>query len=330
MLSIFFENNQNFLWLWLVYSMNINLDLGFVLTVVFGVISLFGIFLGWKAWNRPKISFVAENSIILANLTHSNFEISVRYKEDEVSNNLILISAHLVNDGNVDIDVRDVEEPITINLPESAKWMSFEVINNKHGMKICEDLDSNSLKLNIGLWKKREGFKFDALIAFDNEDVLVGRKKIFDEFIISSRIKGLDNVNILNLGETRTYKSKFSKILKLFIIPIIGSGFYIFLGLILVFGVLNKNRYDLKVYKDNEVINLKVENGEPKFYQGALLLNNNEQKTHDLKLVAEKVKDAKNDKIIGFITILMGFIMFIILTYKDIKSYMLKKKIDRN
>lgn len=93
--------------------MNINLDLGFVLTVVFGVISLFGIFLGWKAWNRPKISFVAENSIILANLTHSNFEISVRYKADEVSNNLILISAHLVNDGNVDIDVRDVEEPIT-------------------------------------------------------------------------------------------------------------------------------------------------------------------------------------------------------------------------
>lgn len=217
-----------------------------------------------------------------------------------------------------------------LNLPESAKWMSFEVKNNKHGMKICEDLDSNSLKLNIGLWKKREGFKFDALIAFDNEDVLVGRKKIFDEFLISSRIKGLDNVNILNLGEIRTYKSKFSKILKLFVLPIIGAGFYICFGLIMMFGLFSKDKYELRVYKDSEVISLKVEDGKPNLYQGNILINIVAKKVDNVELVPEQVKDKRNDKFAGFIIILMGVFLFALLTFKDFKSYLLKKKIDQN
>ncbi|WP_163121317.1 hypothetical protein [Acinetobacter portensis] len=311
--------------------MNINIDIGLILTVIFGVISLFGFCIAWKTWNRPKISLVSESSTILANLTHTSFEISVAYKDEVISNNLIFISAHLINNGNVDIDVRDVEEPITVKLPESAKWMTFEIKNNKHGMKIEESLNKNNLRLKTGLWKKGEGFKFNALIAFDNDDVLLGRKKIFDELVVSSRIKGLGSVKILTLGEEKTYKSKFAKILRLFVYPSLASGIYICLGLIILSGVLNKDKYILNAYKDSEVINLKINDSKPSIYQGDLALGGDViEKVDSIKLMAEKVNEKEEHRFMGGVTILMGVLLFILLTHKDFKSYLLRRKIDKN
>lgn len=306
------------------------MDWGLALTIIFGLISLIGIFLGWKAWNRPKISMVAENSTILANLTQSASGISVRYENKDVSNNLILLSVYLINNGNSDIDIRDVEQPVTIVLPEGSKWLSFKVIANKHEMIIKESHNDNELILDVGLWKKREGFKFDSLISLENEGKIYNKNEIFECFTIKSRIKGLDKVDILYLQEEKKYKNKKFKNIKTFVLPCIALILYGALGAFMYFDIPNTNKFNFKIYNDNQEVTLKSNNNIVEIYSEGNLIEKRKDGLYDLQIKAEQVTVSKAQKVMGMFTIFSGFFLFCILIYKDLMTYLLRKKLDFN
>lgn len=303
-----------------------NIDFNFVLTVIFGGIGLFSAFLAWKAWNRPKINLIAKSSTVLANLTNSSFEISVKYQEKEVSNNLILISAYLINNGNVDIDIRDVEQPVTIILPSESRWLSFQVVSNRNGMIIAETILENKLELKVGLWKKGEGFNFDALIAFAHEEVLKEKKEVFESFLITSRINGVDQINVLDLPEEKKYKNKFHKF---FIhgISVVVFIMYVGLGGSLYFDGLETTRYELKAYENNEELTLKIENNQPKLLNEKVIISRDKDGFYNLKVKPVKIEKFKEKKVLGLVLILMGIFSFFMLNFSQIKEYLLRKKI---
>lgn len=304
------------------------MDISLILTIVFGILGLFGIFFGWKAWHRPKISLIAKSSTVLANLTNSSFEISVKYQEKEVSNNLILISAYLINNGNVDIDIRDVEQPVTIILPGESKWLSFQVRNNKNGMKIAETIWGNTLELKVGLWKKGEGFNFDALIAFDHEQVLKEKKKLFESFNITSRISGVDKINILDLPEEKKYKNKYHKFFSQFGIPVIALMMYVGLGGGLYFDSFETTKYELKAYENNKELSLKVETDQPQLLNDKAVILSDKDGFYKLQVKPVKIEKFKEKKILGLATMLMGILAFMILSFGQIKEFLLRKKMN--
>ena len=220
------------------------MDISLILTIVFGVVGLYGVFLGWKAIFKPKIQLVSEDVTIIANIGKISNNLKVKYKEQEVDNDLRLISAYLINVGNVDISVEDVEQAVTINLPSNSKWLSFQVERNNHNMRINGEFLDGKLVISTGLWKRNEGFKFDALVTTSNSDILDDKNKIFKLIRITSRIKGLGGIDVTSYPEETLYKSSFNKYLKLFL-PLLFSMIYVISGVVIYMGLLTKEKFRL-------------------------------------------------------------------------------------
>ncbi|NUG64680.1 hypothetical protein HUN37_14470, partial [Acinetobacter bereziniae] len=161
-----------------------------ILTIIFGVIS---IFLAWKAIFRTKIQLITESSTLLANLSKASSELIVFYKNDDVSNDLILVTGFLINSGNNDINKTDFEKPIILSLPDNGLWHAFNIRAKTEDMEVGYTFERNKLLLNLGLWKKEEGFYFDALISIKGGDDL--KDKIFDEIEIKTRIHNFYKVD---------------------------------------------------------------------------------------------------------------------------------------
>ena len=175
------------------------MDISLILTIVFGIISLFGIFLGWKAWHRPRLKLVFARSTLLANLSKATKEITVSYKGAEVPNDLILIEGYLLNAGNTDIKREDVEDPIKISLGKDWLWHSFHIRNISPGLKLSAEIINNSVNINLGLCKKGEGLYFDGLISVEDGASLSSNREILKNIKIYSRITNVDRIEKVKL-----------------------------------------------------------------------------------------------------------------------------------
>lgn len=304
-------------------------DVGIILTIIFGVFGLIALAIAWKAWFRPKIQLITESATVLANLSNSSSDISLKYKNEDVSSNLILISAYLINTGNTDIDKRDVEKPISLTLPKGSNWYSFHLIYNINEMKIETSYSQNKLVINVGLWKKSEGIKFDALISIDDESVLNEKNKILNKLIISSRIKGLDTIEIAQIPEGKLYKSKFKKYMNLFF-PSLLMMVYVVLGVIILSGILSKNKYEFGVYDNkSEKVILTIASGMPLVGSKSGKLEADGDGFYNLKIKPIKIKDERGEQVFGILITFFGILGLIIFNLKSVRSFLLQKKIDK-
>lgn len=304
------------------------MDISLILTIVFGVAGLYGVFLGWKAIFKPKIQMVSEDVTIIANIGKISNDLKVKYKEQEVDKDLRLISAYLINVGNVDISVEDVEQAVTINLPSNSKWLSFQVEKNNHNMIIDGEFLDGKLVIATGLWKRNEGFKFDALVTTSNSDILEDKNKIFKLIRINSRIKGLGEIDVTPYPEEIIYKNSFTKYLKLFL-PLLLAMTYVILGVVIYMGLLTKEKFSLELYDDKYEI-LQTQKKDNNWVLRSLNTEypRDEKGFYDVKVkLFNSSQNTEGDEKAGLVSILMGLILIVTYYLKHIKNYLLKKKV---
>lgn len=302
------------------------MDLSLILTIFFGFIGVIGLFITWKAWFRPKIQLIVENTTALTNLGDFSSPITVKYEKEDISKNLFLISGYMINVGNVDIDKRDVENPINLVLPKNSKWHSFKILSNKSNMNINEFYTESSLEVNVGLWKKNEGFKFDALISLDVEGV---ENKNFDFLHVSSRIKGVDNITIVPLQKEKKFSNKWTKFFNKYSINILLI-VYIFLASILYSGFLDKDKYEFVVYDSNKkIVLLDSNHGNPIVQNDSGIINSDKDGFYNLYINVQKIETKKHDKVLAVIIFLFSIFVFIIVNFKEFKNHRIRVKVTK-
>lgn len=112
-----------------------------------------------------RVTFIGESYIGLFDSIVQNLsDLSVLYKNEPVSQNLVLMKGVLVNTGSKDIAETMVEEPLTMQLPGGYKWLTANVVRFSNGVRVeTKVVEESRLAFEIGMLRRKEYIKFDAL-----------------------------------------------------------------------------------------------------------------------------------------------------------------------
>lgn len=184
--------------------------LGFIATVLFGFLSIELV----KRKKYPgKLTLVKQSTIGLFNNIAKNFnEISITYKSEPIKENVIYLKASIVNDGDIDIDGKNVEKPLNITLNPGLKWIKTKVTCASPELNCNTEITANQtvLNFNFGLIRKKEFFQFESLI--ETEDSKINAEEIYNSMKISHRISNTQKVNITSLLSEEQITSKKKRI----------------------------------------------------------------------------------------------------------------------
>ena len=143
--------------------------LGIIATVILGTWS---IILFFRTKYPGKITFYIEDIIGLFDSIVKNLpELSILFKDNNVSQNLFLLKGCFVNNGYKDITESMVEERVSLIFPKNYQILTAKVVSTDSMVKASITMDSNhKLIFNIGLFRIKEYFRFEALIEIQSED----------------------------------------------------------------------------------------------------------------------------------------------------------------
>src|SRR5262245_50978959 len=94
--------------------------LGIAATVLLG---LWAIIITVRYNRNVRITYAYDQAIALTDDITQNFpELGITFREEPVSQNLVLLKGYVINTGKKDISREMVEERITLSLPEGYEW----------------------------------------------------------------------------------------------------------------------------------------------------------------------------------------------------------------
>ena len=143
--------------------------LGVAVSAGFGI---WGVYLTLRQKYPGRITFVRENVIeLFDDIGKSLPGLSVTYNGEQVSNNLVLINAALVNTGGIDITPTMVETPISIALPKDYQWLTARITDSSRNLHTSVKIaDNGTITFETGLIKRREFVRFHALASVPIEE----------------------------------------------------------------------------------------------------------------------------------------------------------------
>jgi len=135
---------------------------GIAATCIFGGLAL------WLARRRRypgQITYFQESSIGLFDSIVRNLDaLSVIYKDEPVSENIVLVKGYIMNTGTKDITPGMIEEPLALKLPEGFRWLDAKVVSSSTSVKAKLDIkDITSAEFDVGLFRVSEHVQFEAL-----------------------------------------------------------------------------------------------------------------------------------------------------------------------
>jgi hypothetical protein len=117
-------------------------------------------------YNRSvRIKYAHDQAIALTDDITQNFQnLSITYRDQPVSENLVLLKGYFINSGKKDISREVVEQQITISLPDEYESVECKVVESSQSLKAsATKLDKAHVSFDTGLWKSKEYMKFEAL-----------------------------------------------------------------------------------------------------------------------------------------------------------------------
>jgi len=225
--------------------------LGIVVSIAFG---LWGVMLGLRKRKYPgEITFIKDRNINLFNDIVRNIKnLSISYKDENISNNIVLLKGHIINSGTKDITPGMIGQDLVAELPEDYKWVEVKIINCSPNLKAESIIESNtSLKFVIGLFRCNEFCSFEALaeVPIANKENKKQNKNISDRISWSHRIADTNKIKKQNITTTNE-----SKKLRMFFL---GYSFFMVIFSLGMFIMMNfvsdeKIRYHLNYIIMNE------------------------------------------------------------------------------
>jgi hypothetical protein len=136
---------------------------GITITVVLGIWS---IYLAVRHRYPGRITFIEELSIeLIGSLTKNLPDLSIRYKDLPVADNLLLFKGYLLNNGRKDIAPGMVEQPLYIDLPLGFKWLAANISSASPNVKATLAIKGERrIEFTLGLFRCGEHFKLEALV----------------------------------------------------------------------------------------------------------------------------------------------------------------------
>jgi hypothetical protein len=164
------------------------------------LIGYWGIWYARKTKSKTSLAFVIKEFIpLFKTITKSFNSLEIKYKGILISENLVLIKASLVNNGNNDIDKSAIVKPISISLPSHYKCIEVTPTNISEGVNADISIDNNIIAIDWDLLKQREFISFDFLIETIIQD---NKSSIGEDGLNSFKI----NHRISNLNKVEKYK----------------------------------------------------------------------------------------------------------------------------
>ncbi len=152
---------------------------GIIVSVGFGI---WGIFLALKRRYPGAITFIKEQSIGLFDAIAKDLpELSIKYKNSPVSQNLVLLKGALLNSGKLDISPSTIEKPLTVKLPKDYLWLEANIVDTSNNVNASIAINSgNELHIDIGLFRCAEFIRFQALaeVPVKNKDKNLGHSEL--------------------------------------------------------------------------------------------------------------------------------------------------------
>lgn len=135
---------------------------GIIATIIFGI---WAIAITIRYNRSVRITYADDQAIALTDdITHNFPNLSITYREQAVSENLVLLKGYFINSGKKDISREMVEQQITISLPDEYEWVECKVVECSPSLKaVATKLDKTHISFDTGLWKSKEYMKFEAL-----------------------------------------------------------------------------------------------------------------------------------------------------------------------
>jgi hypothetical protein len=207
------------------------------ITIFFGIL---GVIIVFVTLNKPKLKFYqiipgkafTEKANNFANLT-------IKYKRKKIEGEIVFLQILINNEGNYDIDSKDIYEPLTIKYKNPFIILDAFVNENKINIEINNE--SNAIFLKWDLLKKNEYILVNIVLKISEDFNLINNKDLLTEYTeICSRIKNIHKIK-------KEYYSKIisnkEKIYKIFDISIL----FIFL-LFLSFALMQRDHiYEISI-----------------------------------------------------------------------------------
>lgn len=135
---------------------------GLVATLFFGALS---IYLMVKRRYPGELTFIPEQCIALFDdLVRNLPDLSVRFRDVFVSDQLVLLRGLLVNTGVKDLSANMVDRPLTAELPEGFRWLAANVTAAKGGPRSqCSVAGEREVQFDLGLFRCNEHVRFEAV-----------------------------------------------------------------------------------------------------------------------------------------------------------------------
>jgi hypothetical protein len=141
---------------------------GIIATAVFFAL---GTYLTVKRRYTAQITFIKEDSLGLFDSIVKNLpELAVLYRDNPVSQGLVLLKGFLLNTGAKDITEPMVEEPLSIKLPEGFQWLTGRVVSASSKVQAKVNVKPSELTLQTGLFRCNEHIRFEALAEVPIEE----------------------------------------------------------------------------------------------------------------------------------------------------------------
>lgn len=135
---------------------------GIVVTIFLGV---WAIVISIRYSRNVRITYAEDQAIALTDDITQNFpNLKIFYRDQPMSDNLVLLKGYFINTGKKDISREMVEEQITLKLPTDFEWIEIKVVECSASLKSTAILTSKTqIAIETGLWKTKEYLKFEAL-----------------------------------------------------------------------------------------------------------------------------------------------------------------------
>ncbi len=136
--------------------------IGIFATLVLGV---WAIVIAVRYSRNVRITYAQDQVIALTDDISQNFaDLKIYFRDQPVSDNLVLLKGYLINTGRKDISHEMIEENISLRLPDGFEWVECKVVETSPSLKAKAIMGGKGLiSIETGLWKAREYLKFEAL-----------------------------------------------------------------------------------------------------------------------------------------------------------------------
>lgn len=167
---------------------------GAVLTIGFGIYSLKKM---KDSTPKVELSFIKNECFSLVDESYNKLGLDIRYKEEKITNPIILLKATLRNTGSLDIDKNMMFQPLKIISSPQYKWLEAKVLTSPENANIEANIfNPNTLILNWDLLKEQESLEVEMVIEqIDKiQDEVPSTIYFYDNIYFEHRITNLKNI----------------------------------------------------------------------------------------------------------------------------------------